>query len=196
MLDYKVGKDKVSSKPSFQWPWKRLKVIEEVKWMNWSAIMRRLWGTKDTKHKHVISVYSTDLGMYIFDFNFRHLEESHQSQWTSNNLILKNMEDTRNFDEQHLNHSISSLSQQVHLILFYFNIFSLAIPKLNHQTTIKTEAYFNKMFLYIFENQKSMLFEGFAVILENSNKRNKFFWLTFVKFGIRNCVNKLDFLTP
>merc|ERR1719464_1827160 len=43
----------------------------------------------------------------------RHLEESHQSQWTSNNQILKNMEDTRNFDEQHLNHSISSLSQQV-----------------------------------------------------------------------------------
>ena len=71
MLDYKVGKDKVSSKPSFQWPWKRLKIIEEVKWMNWSAIMRRLWGTKDTKHKHVISVYSTDLGMYIFDFNLQ-----------------------------------------------------------------------------------------------------------------------------
>lgn len=47
----------------------------------------------------------------------RQLEESHQSQWTEvqtrNNQIWKNMEDTRNFDEQQLNHSISSLSQQV-----------------------------------------------------------------------------------
>ena len=35
----------------FKWPWKRLKIIEEVTWMNWSASMRRLWGTKDTKDK-------------------------------------------------------------------------------------------------------------------------------------------------
>lgn len=47
----------------------------------------------------------------------RQLEESHHSKWTEvqthNDQIWKNMEDTRNFDEQQLNHSISSLSQQV-----------------------------------------------------------------------------------
>ena len=130
----------------------------------------------------------------------RQLEESHHSKWTEvqthNDQIWKNMEDTRNFDEQQLNHSISSLSQQVYLILIQYFFSCNSQIKIDYVRTIKTEAYFNKMFLYIFENQKSMLFEGFAVILENSNKRNKFFWLTFVKFWIRNCVNKLDFLTP
>ena len=74
----------------------------------------------------------------------RHLEESHQSQWTSNNQILKNMEDTRNFDEQHLNHSISSLSQQVYSIFIQY-FFSCNLIKLLQ--TIKSEDYFNKILL-------------------------------------------------